>query len=120
MISRRKFLFYSGVTAASTAVVGFSTAIAGECTENLEVVETNIPLENLPNEFESFRIGFISDLHLGLAVRTNLVREAAELLNKAKVDLLIMGGDYLWVPESAVSIMLQIERNNDFKKPWLL
>ena len=115
MISRRKFLLYSGITAAAGAVGAYGYAKHNETTEDLEVVATSIALPNLPREFEGFRIGFISDLHLGLAVRTELIEQTAAILKKSDLDLLALGGDYLWVPESAVSILLQLERNNDFK-----
>lgn len=98
-ISRRSFLR----AACGAGALGLtSAAYASICatTEDLEVTETTLTYPHLPQDLDGFRIGFLSDLHLGGWVKTELIEEALRLLQNQKVDLLLLGGDYIWVPDT--------------------
>ncbi len=48
------------------------------------------------NNFAGYRIGYISDIHLSGATTPKFLEDA---LKQIKCDLLILGGDYTWIPE---------------------
>lgn len=53
-----------------------------------------VPLPNLPPAFDGVRIAFLSDLHLQPAFETNRLAPALSLVQAAKPDLILLGGDY--------------------------
>lgn len=76
-----------------------TTLLAGNTTSTLELCERQIALQHLPLAFQNYRIGVLSDPHLGVYVPTEWVDHAVSLLEQAKIDLLLMGGDYIWYPD---------------------
>lgn len=54
----------------------------------------------LPQDLDGFTFGFLSDFHLGGWVKTELIESAFELMAKERVEFLLHGGDYLWVPDT--------------------
>ena len=98
-LSRRSFLALSGLGVLTTAT-GVSAA---RDTFNLEMTHTVIPLPSLPPEFEGYRIGLLSDIHLGVYIPDEFVADAVAQLAKSQVDLVILGGDYIWLQESLLS-----------------
>ncbi|MGH2614028.1 MAG: metallophosphoesterase, partial [Thermomicrobiales bacterium] len=60
---------------------------------NLERVDFHIP-SRLPGP-RPFRIGFVTDTHIGPVVRPGDIERALSLLVDAKPDLLAFGGDYV-------------------------
>ena len=120
--SRRAFLtgalLGGGAIGASTAAFK-TTAIT---TEAIEHVELLVAIPNLPHEFEGYRIGFLTDIHLGPFLSDNIVEMAVGLLLKNPVDLLLLGGDHLLIPESFVSKCFWVSRNQQFEalKPEVL
>lgn len=75
----------------------------------LEFVKISIP--DLPVEFLNYRIGFLTDIHLGVNIPDDWVEEALRMLSASKVDLLLLGGDYIAVNDSIVSRSLATSRN---------
>lgn len=54
-----------------------------------------IPINNLPIKFENYRIVFISDTHTCEPyTKLEMIKRVADLVNKQKPDLLVLGGDY--------------------------
>lgn len=120
-ISRREFLKNSfklaGAMAATSALglMGGQT-LADECTEDLELVEHTVAIRTLPSNFNGYRIGFISDIHLGVFLRESFFIQALDTLLASKIDLLVLGGDYIFVPDSLVSNTLAASRNSEYLK----
>lgn len=103
-LSRRQFIKRSLNLAAGSALSLFGgKTIADACTEDLELVEHKVAIKALPAEFNGYRLGFISDIHLGVFVREQFFLRALETLTAAKIDLLILGGDYIFVPDSLLA-----------------
>lgn len=107
-LTRREFIKRSlklagGITAASALSLFGGQTLAEECTEDLELIEHVVTIKALPSSFDGYRLGFISDVHLGVFVREQFFLRALETLNTAKIDLLILGGDYIFVPDSPVA-----------------
>jgi uncharacterized protein len=116
-ISRRSFLTKPvqlglAVTGCGAAII--PAAAFASTTEDLEVSHLTVPLKRLPASFEGFKIGFISDIHYGESLSETFLRYALAALNSFNIDILLLGGDYLWVPFSNFSKTFQIVRNRKF------
>jgi predicted MPP superfamily phosphohydrolase len=53
-----------------------------------------IPLANLPRNFDGYRIVQVSDLHVGPLVRARRTREVVDLVNGLRPDLVALTGDF--------------------------
>lgn len=92
-LTRRQFLKWAGAAAA----VGVSGATAyGGLFEawDYEVTETVVPVRDLPERFEGFRIAQVSDVHHGRLVPIEEVRRVVSLANAARADMIALTGDY--------------------------
>lgn len=58
-----------------------------------KVYHINIPIQNLPEAFEGFTIGQISDVHLGSFFRKTDVGKGIELLMHEHPDMIVFTGD---------------------------
>lgn len=94
-----------------------SVATSTFSTDTIEHTETTILIKNLPLEFQDYRIGFLSDIHLGAFVPDDWLDHAISSLNRAGIDLLTLGGDYLWIPDTLLSGMFGRIRNEKFSNP---
>jgi predicted MPP superfamily phosphohydrolase len=112
-LSRRKFIRNSAVGAflGASAIGVFE---GGNTTSALELVEHEVVLERLPKAFDGYRVGFLSDTHLGVYVPTEWVDEAVSLLERKNIDMLLMGGDFIWLPDRDVIESLYPIRNPKF------
>jgi predicted MPP superfamily phosphohydrolase len=92
-LTRRQFLKYAG--AAALVGVGGPTAY-GALAEawDYELTETVVPIKDLPERFEGFRIAQISDVHHGRLVPIGEVRRVVQLANSARADMIALTGDY--------------------------
>lgn len=59
------------------------------------VTEVTLPVSRLPAGFDGIRIGFLSDIHHSALVPSEDVVRAVQLVNAAKPDLVVLGGDYV-------------------------
>lgn len=55
----------------------------------------DIPLKNLPPEFEGFRIVQISDLHLSPTIKRPYAEKVVHMVNELKPDLIALTGDFV-------------------------
>lgn len=90
---RRMFLLNS----SNAAVMGVSACLSGygfvRARQIPSVVTVDIPMANLPEGFNGFRILQITDLHVGLTVRRDFVRNVVERANDQKPDMIVFTGD---------------------------
>jgi predicted MPP superfamily phosphohydrolase len=86
-------LKYAG--AAALVGVGAPTAY-GALAEawDYELTETIVPIKDLPERFEGFRIAQLSDVHHGRLVPIEEVRRVVEMANSARADMIALTGDY--------------------------
>jgi predicted MPP superfamily phosphohydrolase len=115
MLSRRAFL-QSALIASSGAAVGatvYDLRIDGY-TGSPVVEHLRIRLPNLPEAFHGYRIGFLTDIHLGMWVPHEWIHHAIEVLQKADVDILLLGGDYIFVTENPVWRYTHCIRNSSY------
>ncbi|MCB0325080.1 MAG: metallophosphoesterase family protein, partial [Bdellovibrionales bacterium] len=109
MISRREFLRLGG-TAAALALAPQAAVAA----ERLEVEEVEVSVPFLPRPFDFFRIGFLSDTHLGAYVPHEWIESAVRQLNEVQADLVVLGGDYIGYRDSLRSRRYGFSQNNCF------
>lgn len=94
MVTRRNFLRgVAGVCAASVGVAGYVFTGHGDAV--LEHIQVSVP--NLPRHFHDYRIGFITDLHLGEFTPLDWIAQSVSLLEQAQVRMLLLGGDYIFL-----------------------
>ncbi len=115
-LTRRHFITGGLSLGAATAIggvgwSGISAARSLDVTEDLELVELSIPVRDLPADLHGYRIGFLTDLHLGVAISADFISTAFASVLSARVDLLLLGGDYIWIAESALGLLLQPTRS---------
>lgn len=100
MISRRQFL--------KTAIAGGVATGVGLTVHDLKndsytskflLEELTVEIPGLPSSFQDYRIGFITDIHLSSWVPAEWFERALEAVQRARVDLLLFGGDYILVHE---------------------
>ena len=102
-VSRREFIGLSGAAALSATIPpAFET----------NLVSLRVP--KLPNAFQGYRIGYLSDIHLGPWMTDQLVIEAFSTLNKHAIDLLVLGGDYILIPEALTRAVFGAWKNDSF------
>ena len=89
-LSRRAFILGSGVTAASLAL--YSGEIARHV---IDLVETTIPVANLPTAFHGFRIVQISDIHLDEFTEPLFLEHVVNRINALQPDLVLVTGDFI-------------------------
>ena len=88
-LQRRGFLAVMTMTMGS-AVIGISQAIRGP-----KVYEVRVPIQELPQELEGFKIAQISDLHVGPTIGRKYTEEVVSIVNGLQPDLIAMTGDFV-------------------------
>lgn len=78
----------AGVVAAGTVGYGITQAFAP-----ITVVQATVVVPGLPAEFDGYRIGLATDLHLGAISRAERTREVVDILAAQDVDVATFVGD---------------------------
>lgn len=91
--SRRRLL----IAGSNLAVIGLSGALTGygviEARRKPRVLPVEVPLPNLPPQFDGLKIVQISDLHVGTTIRRNWVEMVVRAADDAGGDLVVLTGD---------------------------
>ena len=91
--ARREFLYQS----TNILILGAAGALTGygiyEARRKPGIVKVSVPLKNLPEPFEGFRIVQITDIHAGLTVKRDWVETIAQQVSDLKPDLIAFTGD---------------------------
>lgn len=98
LLTRRRFLIGAGLIGSAAALAGGAMR-----TESVEVLHTTIHIPDLPSAFQDYCIGFISDIHLSVCSETARLEQTFSLLRAEKPDLILFGGDFIWLPDSPIS-----------------
>jgi uncharacterized protein len=88
-LQRRGFLAVVTMTLGS-AVIGVSQAVRGP-----KVFEVDIPIDNLPEELDGFRIVQVSDLHVGPTIGRKYTEQVVRMVNDLTPDLIALTGDFV-------------------------
>jgi hypothetical protein len=93
-ISRR-----AALTSLATGGIGLAagTAAYGFLYErhHLQLVRASLPVSGLPAALDGLRVGLMTDLHHSRMVSREEIEAAVSLLQSARPDLIILGGDYV-------------------------
>ena len=60
-----------------------------------ELKHVDLPIEDLPASFDGFKVGQLTDLHLGMPFTRRTVPKAASALMAESPDALVLTGDYI-------------------------
>lgn len=90
---RRKFLIQS----INLGIIGVSFATTGygfyEARRKAAIIEVDIALKNLPENFEGFRIVQFSDLHVGPTIKKKFVQTVVDQIKDINADMIVFTGD---------------------------
>lgn len=86
---RRSFLTAGFMTFGSAMIGATQTAVGPG------VYEVDIPLKDLPQEFDGFRIVQITDLHVGPTIGREYTGKVVEMANGLDPDLVALTGDFV-------------------------
>ena len=113
-VSRRTFL----ATVFGATILGVATPASALAinTFDIEVTRFTLPSQRLPINFVGYRIALLTDIHLGVFMPDDVVATAVNLINNEKPDLVLLGGDYIGVPDSFPGILFDPGRNLKFAK----
>lgn len=86
--------------AAAVLVVGADASIWEP--NHPKLVELSIPLQQLPEAWDGFRIVQLSDIHYDDHFSVIPLRRAVDIVNNLKPDLLVLTGDFVTAPPYAL------------------
>jgi predicted MPP superfamily phosphohydrolase len=93
-VNRRLFVKRTAAALAGSAFGCAGYAIGVE-PHWLEIVERDLPIENLPRNLEGARLAQISDLHVGPQVSDDYVVHSFDRLRALAPDLVVITGDFI-------------------------
>jgi predicted MPP superfamily phosphohydrolase len=70
-----------------------------------------IPIKRLHPALEGFTIAQLTDFHLYPYTQPDLIRQAVEITNSIKPDLIVLTGDYVWRNVEAIFVLAPILSN---------
>jgi predicted MPP superfamily phosphohydrolase len=91
----RRGLLVSAGRAVPFVAMGTSSLGMVNGSLGFKVREVEVRLRNLPPALEGFKIGQITDVHVGTFIGTDYVRSAVAAMNEAGVHLQVMTGDLI-------------------------
>lgn len=93
-MGRRRIL---GSIGRAVPVAAMGTGMGGVVNGSTGFVvrHEEIKLRGLPPGLDGFRIGQITDCHVGAFIEPSYIRRAVQVMNEAKVDLQVMTGDLI-------------------------
>ena len=109
--SRREFIQGAFALGAVTSLPrpGSTGSAALPVLERLEISSPR-----LPEAFDGYRIGFLSDIHYGAWLGDDVLNHIIMTLNSEDLDLLLLGGDYIWIHAPWIEIAFPDIRNTAF------
>ncbi|HLO01958.1 MAG TPA: metallophosphoesterase [Symbiobacteriaceae bacterium] len=93
-MNRRSFLFRTGATIATSmlGLLGWSTGVEPR---RVQVERRQVEIPGLPRHLHGYKIGLLTDTHLGETTPDETVRHAFALVKAEGPDLILLGGDLL-------------------------
>jgi hypothetical protein len=93
-MNRRGFLFRAAASAVTAGIerLGVSTGVEPDA---IQVERVQFAIPGLPTHLAGYKIGLLTDVHLGETTPDATVRRAFALLLEERPDLILLGGDQL-------------------------
>ena len=97
VISRRRFLKISLISAIGTTVAGVGGFVYAHDVEpqNLEIVQLELKLPRLDPAFDGYRLVQFSDIHMGTGMTTERLSHIVNVVNEQNPDAIAITGDYV-------------------------
>ena len=92
---RRKVLLRATNGAAGAVSVALGAYGVWAARQGPEVVEVTVPVPDLPEAFEGYRIAQITDVHVGLTITRPFIEPIVAAVNALKPDLIAVTGDLI-------------------------
>jgi hypothetical protein len=89
-LTRRQILKWG-----SASIVGGLIGEAFIEPNRIEQVRITVPIKDLPEAFEGFKIGMLSDIHWGHAIDSDYMNKVCDAVMSYKPDLMVVPGDFL-------------------------
>ncbi len=80
----------AGLLAVTGGLIGYGMY---EALRKPDIVEVNVPIENLPGDLDGFRIVQITDIHVSSTIKRPFVQSVVDIVNDLKPDLIALTGD---------------------------
>jgi predicted MPP superfamily phosphohydrolase len=90
-VTRRSFLGY----AAAAAGLGLATYSGTHARHEFEITHRTLPIHNLPDAFQGFRIVQMSDIHLEEYTEAFFLERMVAQVNALAPDLVLITGDFI-------------------------
>jgi uncharacterized protein len=90
------------------------TRFPGDTTESLDVVSFPLSFPGLPDALIGMKIAFLTDVHAGIWLSDLLLDSALNAISQFAPDLLLLGGDYVYLPERDFTHFTPPIRKKDF------
>jgi predicted MPP superfamily phosphohydrolase len=88
LVVRRTLTALTGAFAVGTAVEYYRK-------DTFDKTDIIIPVKGLPESFEGYSIGFLSDIHSGVFMGGERMRQYAEAVNSLDTDMTVVTGDFV-------------------------
>ena len=98
---RRKFLKISGLSTAS--VIGaFPIIAAAETARDYQIHRVPLSFKNLPTALEGFTLAQVSDIHSGIYMTEDNMRDIFEIVNSLHAQTVMVTGDFVDSSDSQI------------------
>lgn len=114
-VSRRDFLRGCGAAVVLAAAAPRAEAFESS-PDALRLERLELSIRRLPEQFAGYRIGFLTDLHFGPWLRHETISAAVQILLREAPDIILLGGDYIGIPNSTPGKHLPYAPNQSFSK----
>ncbi|MBI4417540.1 MAG: metallophosphoesterase [Ignavibacteriales bacterium] len=113
---RREFLRKGGMGAA--AVVGSFPLVASIATaRDYQINRITMPFKEFPPELNGLTIAHVSDLHSGLYMTENNMREIFDIVNGLSADFVLMTGDFVDSADSQIEPLVNALKTLHMRAP---
>ena len=92
-LSRKEFFIQASNKTIISAVTGLASYSLYQARKVANLTPVDIPLKNLPIDFDGFKITQITDIHVGPTIKKNYVEAIVDAVNSTKPDLVAITGD---------------------------
>jgi len=106
-ITRSDFLVKAGLIIGSIPFLSLIYGMIGGI-YNFKVKRIQLPLSNLPEAFEGFKVLQISDIHSGSFNSSGPLEKAVELIMEQKADVIFFTGDLVNNKSSEAEIFMEV------------
>jgi predicted MPP superfamily phosphohydrolase len=93
---------------------GAGAAAAGDTTFDLRTNHVSIKIPRLPSSFVGYTIGLLCDFHFGIYLPHEWLAASVAAVQKARPDLIVLGGDFIGIPDNLFTRLTGFSRNAHF------